>query len=153
MTTPVAMQMRPASRQRLLEWVKVVLIVLAAGPPIGGVVFALVSAFLQRSWSWEVLPMALLGAPVLSYVVGLPIAAIALTLFLSLQFFISRGGIYLAVICGAVAAEFVVFLWDVISPSPLGVGGYIMGFVMFGIPSVVSAFICWRITRQLHRLP
>jgi hypothetical protein len=128
------------------------LIVLAAGPPIGGVVFAFIGSFIIGAWT--MLPMATVTAPMVSYLIGVPIVVIALMIFLPLQLFVEHGTLYLAVVCGALAAEIAVLLWDVISGprSDLGLYDYMMGFVVFGIPSAVSAFACWHITRHLHRL-
>jgi hypothetical protein len=150
------------SRDRLIEWTKVVAIVLAAGPPIGGLVLALIIFLIDPRHTMrggvEMLPVFFVTLPLVSHIGGVPVAVIALALFLPSQYFIKRGTVYLAMICGALATGIALFILAATSPKGIDlqsltdVGSYGPIVVMFAIPSVIAAWACWRITRRFHRL-
>ncbi len=153
MSGPASMQTHAEAQPGLRDWAKTVLIILAAGPPVGGVPFAIIAMISKDSSEWIMLPVAILGAIVTSYVIGLPIAIIALILFLLLQHFIARGTVYLAIACGLVSSEILTLLYHARLPSfAFNWGDYIVALIMLGIPSAISAYVCWRITKPLHRL-
>jgi hypothetical protein len=141
-------------------WVKAVLVSLVVGPPIGGLIFGLlISAMkvLEGPGGWEFALGALITAPLLSYIVGLPVAAVAIVLFLLLSWFASRGKAGLAALCGLVSAALLIVLSDSLRP-PVGPGlrmslqDFALQLVAFGTPSAISGWVCWRITRPWHQL-
>jgi len=160
---PAAEPSRSDSRQRLYNWIKTVITILAVGPPIGGLVFGLllsVVTMLNGPDKWEfvtAVPAAVITSVVASYLVGLPIAAVAVALFLMLSWFRSRGTAWLAVLCGVIStALLVVFNEMMRRPVPAALqltsSDCVLQLVAFGIPSAVSGWVCWRVTKPLHRL-
>jgi hypothetical protein len=160
MSQPAAEPSRSEARQRLYDWIKTVFIILAVGPPIGGLVFGLllsVVTVLDRPDKWEDVPVTVIVSILTSYVVGLPIAAVAVALFAMLSRFGSRGTAGLAVLCGVTSAVLLIALNEMMrQPVPaafeLTWKDFMLQVVAFGMPSAVSAWVCWRMTKPLHRL-
>jgi hypothetical protein len=158
---PAAEPSRSDSRQRFYDWVKTMVIILVAGPPIGGFVFGLMfslgSVLKGGVDNWEAVPATLLTTVALSHVFGLPIAVVAIALFLVLSRFISRGTSYLAVACGVMSAALAIALMEamrqpVAAQFQLTWRDVVVQLAAFGIPSAVAGWACWRVTRPLHRL-
>ncbi len=160
MNEPAAEASRSGSRQRLYDRIKTVLVILAVGPPIGGLAFGLllsVVTVLNDPQKWEGVPVTVIVSIVTSYVLGLPIAAVAVALFLMLSRFGSRGTAGLAVLCGVISAALLIALNEIMRrPVPAAFGltwkDFLLQLMAFGIPSAVSAWVCWRMTEPMHRL-
>jgi hypothetical protein len=152
--------LRSASKQRLYDWIKTILIILAVGPPIGGFVFGLLLSIvtvLNGPDKWEFVPASMIISMFASYVFGLPIGIVAVALFLVLTRFISRGTAYLAVLCGVISTVLLIVLNEMMRPPvPAALQitwtDFVLQVVAFGFPSALSAWLCWRITKPLHRL-
>jgi glucan phosphoethanolaminetransferase (alkaline phosphatase superfamily) len=157
---PAAEPSRSESRQRLYDWIKTVVIILVAGPPIGGLVFGLLLSLgtvFNAQDKWESIPVTVMISIALSYVIGLPVAAVAIALFLILSRFMSHRTSYLAVLCGVISTAVLIVLNEMMRgtiPSALRLTwpDLVLQVVAFGIPSAVAGWVCWRMTRPLHRM-
>jgi hypothetical protein len=153
-----AATLRSVSRQRLHDWTKTVLFILAVGPPVGGLVYGLFlsAVIILKGLDKSVqFPAGILASMVLSYVIGVPVAAVAVPLFFVLQRLVKRGTAYLAALCAVLASLFLIFLNDVTRDSTfirMGWRDYLIMLGIFGVPSAISALVCWRMTSQWHRL-
>lgn len=157
MSERTAESSRSNSRQRLNDWIKTLIIILVVGPPIGGFVFGLllsVMTVLNGPDKWEFVLPATIISTVVSYVFGLPIAAVAVALFLMLSRVVSRGTAYLAVLCSVTSTALLIVLNEITRRTafPLNGKDFVVQLVAFGIPSAVSGLVCWRITKPFHRL-
>jgi hypothetical protein len=160
MSQPATEPSRSEARQRVYDWIKTVFVILAVGPPIGGLVFGLllsVVTVLNGPDKWEAVPVTVIVSMMTSYVLGLPIAAVAVALFWILSRFRSRGTAGLAVLCGVTSAVLLIALNETMRrPVPaafeLTWKDFMLQVVAFGMPSAVSAWVCWRMTKPLHRL-
>lgn len=148
------------SKQRLYDWIKAVLVVFAVGPPIGGFVIGLMLAaasVLSGTGGWEYVPVVLIVSPVVSYILGLPVAALAVVLFIPSSRLVSRGTRVLAAVCGVVSAALLIGFNEIMRLSvPAGLQmqwrDFVLQLVVLGIPSGVSGWVCWHVTRSWHRL-
>ena len=154
------MQFPAETRQRLYDWIKTVVTILLVGPLIGGFVAGLLTgsmAVLKGAEKWDFIPIATMGSMAMSYLFGLPIGIVAVTLLLMLLPFTPRGTTYLAVLCAVTAAVLLFALVEIMRP-PIPVTLQTtwtargIRLVSFGIPSAISAWLCWRMTKRWHGL-
>jgi hypothetical protein len=152
----------PASGRlwRLIDWMILVLTVLAIGPAIGGF---LVGVFLNALYlmlhgvfSWSYLATGI-GLPVsFSYYWGEPIAALALIIFIPLIHLLQIRSMYLAILSGMLSTVVIVIadaIWKYGDAFPSRIA-HLWGFLLtLIIISAASAAICWRITKPLQNLP
>lgn len=148
------------SRRRLLGWIKAVAVALVAGPPIGGLVFGLelgLTSGFSGGGNWASVPATVMLAVITSYIIGLPVAAVAVVLFLLLSRLVSRGTGVLAVISGVAATAMLIVLNEAVrGPAAahlrLTWTDFALQLAAFGIPAMIAAWACWRMTRPLHKL-
>jgi energy-converting hydrogenase Eha subunit A len=160
MSEPATEASRSGPRQRRHDWIKTVLVILAVGPPIGGFTFGLLlsgATVLNNPHKWEAVPVTVIFSTVTSYVLGLPMAGVAVALFLMLYRFGLRGTARLAALCGVISATLLIALNEMMRrPVPAAFGltlkDFTLQLIAFGIPSAVSAWACWRMTKPIHRL-
>jgi hypothetical protein len=153
-------QLRFEPKQRLYDWIKTVITILIVGPPIGGFVFGFLLSVMTVANGpdkWEFVPAAVIVSMVMSYVLGLPSAAVGVALFLMLIPFVRRGTAYLAVLCGVTSTVLLITSAEMMRPSvPVALQltwtDVVAHLVSFGIPSGISAWLCWRMTKPWHRL-
>jgi hypothetical protein len=139
------------------RFVKIVVVYLLVGPPVGGVVLWIMVTTAEilrgRMSPSDIVPM-FLTVVVFSYPVGAPFALLAGVLDAVAAIWLRYTSIWVPVIAGclATAANSAVTYWSMRNAHSgfvwRGVGSGLVGTLLV---SLVAALICWRLTRRFAR--